>query len=268
MGKPDRDPLGAKPVLPPPTGDAADRASKAFREYVDEARSATASRRGPPPRSLPAETRDPAGSLPDPDSFGGGRRYDLALSMLDAGREDAAAPASIDPEAVMEGSRAPQSSSTPASIDPEAVMEASRAPESSSAPAPIDPEAVTDVSPAPASSNAPAPLDRPPPGVPAVRPPVRRGTPDTVPQELLQTAADSAMLSADPDGTTSFDIAFSDELFENLACRISFADGRIVATFRVADDNTRRLLEAESRALIARLEDRGLKVQEVRVDMV
>jgi flagellar hook-length control protein FliK len=85
--------------------------------------------------------------------------------------------------------------------------------------------------------------------------------------ELLATAADSALLSTDDAGTTSFDIAFDDELFADLACRISVSQGRVVATFRVRDVNLRRLLEAETPRLRARLEERGLKVGEVRVEM-
>jgi hypothetical protein len=185
--------------------------------------------------SPPTPTREPrqerpgsADRVPAPDSFGSGRRYDVALSMVDDREEGTAVPAPVDVEEVTEVMAAPE--------------------------------------PAGSSPSSPEPQERPPPGAPTVRPAVARQRPETVPQELLETAADSAMLSTNPDGTTSFEIAFSDDLFDNLACRISFVDGRIVATFRVADDNTRRLLEAESRALVARLEDRGLKVQQVRVE--
>jgi flagellar hook-length control protein FliK len=88
-----------------------------------------------------------------------------------------------------------------------------------------------------------------------------------VSQDLLESAADSAMLRTEPDGTTSFDIAFSDELLSDVACRVTVAGGRVVAIFRVKDDNTRRLLEAEAGRLRVRLEERGLRVEEVRVEV-
>jgi hypothetical protein len=87
----------------------------------------------------------------------------------------------------------------------------------------------------------------------------------TVADSVLESTADSALLVASPDGKTWFDISINDSVFENLTCRIAIEPKGIVATFVAHDDNLRRLLEGESRRLRAALEDRGLKVQDVRV---
>ncbi|MEO0812824.1 MAG: hypothetical protein AAFY60_08170 [Myxococcota bacterium] len=110
------------------------------------------------------------------------------------------------------------------------------------------------------------PEARPPVGVPAVRPsaPVRPA-PEAIDQSLLETLADNALLHQNPDGTAAFEVSFHDEVFQDLACTIQFGEDGVVATFRAVDVNTRRLLEAESGRLRVRLEDRGLKVKEVRV---
>ncbi len=108
---------------------------------------------------------------------------------------------------------------------------------------------------------------RPPAGMPTVRPSVRRARDLPVPQELLEKTADTAMLVAEPSGATSFDIVFKDELFRELACRVTVGEGGVEAVFRVHDDNARRLLEAESGRLRARLVERGLRVQAVRVEV-
>ena len=77
---------------------------------------------------------------------------------------------------------------------------------------------------------------------------------------------DTTMLIANPDGTAAFEIAFDDEVFQNLACSITVGPAGIIATFRAPDVNTRRLLEAEAGKLRVRLSERGLKVAEVRVE--
>jgi hypothetical protein len=230
---PEDAPLGATPMLPPPTGAAAERAEGAFKDYLERLRTEGPALEPPPaPPAAPA----PAGEVPDAESFGGGRRYDLALSKVGRG---APAPPQVE---TMEPV-APPTQPEPETVEAE------------------DPEE----SPAEDAADVPA---RPPPGAPFVRPPVTRGPgPEAVSQDLLETAADSAMLRTDPDGTSSFDIAFSDDLFHDLACRITVNDGRVVATFRVHDDNTRRLLEAEAGRLRVRLEERGLRVGEVRVEV-
>jgi hypothetical protein len=109
-------------------------------------------------------------------------------------------------------------------------------------------------------------LDRPPPGVPTIRPPARRRyQPPPVLDELLETTDDSLLVVTNPDGSTAFDISIRDDVFDELACRITLRDRHVTATFRVADANLRRLLEAEAGRLRARLSDRGLTVDEIVV---
>lgn len=109
-------------------------------------------------------------------------------------------------------------------------------------------------------------FDRPPPGVPIIRPPARRRyQPPPALDELLETTADSLLVVTNPDGSTAFDISIRDDVFDELACRIAIRDRRVTATFRVADANLRRLLEAEAGRLRARLSDRGLTVDEIIV---
>jgi hypothetical protein len=228
--RPEHDPPGAKPVLPPPLGPGADRARRVFEGYVKRMREGASLEElaaagpvdpGPPP--APASVEPAFG--PPPASTGG-RQYTLALSKVVGG--DEAEPAAVD--------------SAAAAVAPMPLAEQV-----------IPPRARP---------------DRPPPGAPTVRPAVqRKSDPGAVSQDLLEGTADTAMLVANPDGTTSFDIAFNDDVFPNLACRITIADGKVVATFRVEDQNLRRLLEAEAGRLRASLEDRGLKVAEVRVEV-
>jgi flagellar hook-length control protein FliK len=107
---------------------------------------------------------------------------------------------------------------------------------------------------------------RPPPGAPAVRGPVGpalRAAP--VAEALLAQTAQAALLRSAPDGSLSFDIAFSEAAFCEMACTISIQEGRTRATFRVSDPNARRLLEAEAGRLRVGLEARGLKVDRVEV---
>ncbi|HET6346461.1 MAG TPA: flagellar hook-length control protein FliK, partial [Myxococcota bacterium] len=117
----------------------------------------------------------------------------------------------------------------------------------------------------PTSPGRPAPT-RPPAGAPTVRKSVARPpAPASSPTELLGLREDTAVIWTDEAGNQTFRINFHDEVFSNLACSIAFIDGRVVATFTVQDDNTRRLLEAEKGRLRASLEARGLRVQDVRV---
>ncbi len=127
-----------------------------------------------------------------------------------------------------------------------------------------------DTAPEPLSSEltdpgADEPLPRPPPGAPAIRAGARRPAVEALPQDILESTAESALLVADPDGSTSFEVAIRDEVFADLACRITLRDDGLVATFRVGDDNLRRLLEAEAGRLRARLEERGLRVRAIEV---
>lgn len=109
--------------------------------------------------------------------------------------------------------------------------------------------------------------DRPPPFAPMVRPspPPRKG-PESVDQATLESMVDTSMLVANPDGSAAFEIAFDDDVFQNLACSISVTPQGVVATFKAPDVNTRRLLEAEAGKLRVRLSERGLRVAEVRVE--
>ncbi|MEO1175082.1 MAG: hypothetical protein AAFX94_23965 [Myxococcota bacterium] len=124
-------------------------------------------------------------------------------------------------------------------------------------------EVETSVTPEP---EAREPLARPPVGSPAVRPTVPpRPALEAIDQSLLESVADNALLHQGPDGTSAFEISFNDDVFTDLGCTIQFDAGAVVATFRAVDSNTRRLLESEAGRLRVRLEDRGLRVKEVRV---
>ena len=117
-----------------------------------------------------------------------------------------------------------------------------------------------------AYDEAPPLLERPPPGAPSVRPSAAGPSPArAIDQGALEQTAESLLLSANPDGSTSFDIAVRDEVFADLRCRITIDRGKVRAEFHVHDVNTRRLLEAEAGRLRAQLENRGLRVEEVRV---
>ncbi len=108
---------------------------------------------------------------------------------------------------------------------------------------------------------------RPPPFAPMVRPsaPAPKG-PETIDQDTMTAMVDTTMLVSQPDGSAAFEIAFDDEVFQNLACTIAVGPSGVIATFRAPDINTRRLLEAEAGRLRVRLSERGLKVAEVRVE--
>lgn len=110
---------------------------------------------------------------------------------------------------------------------------------------------------------------RPPPFAPMVRPsPPKRTGPAQVDEASLSAMVDTSMLVASPDGSASFEIAFDHEVFNNLACSITVTPAGVVATFKVEDANTRRLLEAEAGRLRVQLADRGLKVADVRVEQI
>jgi len=102
-------------------------------------------------------------------------------------------------------------------------------------------------------------------------PTVRRGiavTREESENVPVEDAAKRAFLAENPDGTHGFQVEIKDDLFDNLRCTINILeDGKVQALFHVQDDNLRRLLEAESGRLRAQLEDKGLKVSEVRVVM-
>ncbi len=226
---PHLDPLGARPVLPTPDGEPARRAREMFSAYLAET------------RAYRERDRDEPVAAPQPQVFeapppASPRRYDLALTLLGAAGhyDDAVA---FDPDATQAGA---------------ARYEASAVYEASTTYAPLPP--------------APESEARPPLGAPAVRPSApARPAPEAIDQSLLETLADNALLHQNPDGSASFEVSFNDDVFQDLACTIQLAEDGVIATFRALDANTRRLLKAEAGRLRVRLEDRGLKVREVRV---
>jgi len=139
---------------------------------------------------------------------------------------------------------------------------------------PPTPEALDDSDTAvfvPDAEPPPQPVDpevlRPPPGAATVRPSVRDRRPSgAVDPDLLSKAASGARV-IETGGATSFEITFADDVFANLVCQLTFDEGRLVALFRVPDHNLRRLLEAEAGRLRVQLEGRGLKVEEVKVEV-
>ena len=238
---PRRDPPGAKPTLPQPTGHSAQRAAALFKRLV-------ATQRGDEPAARPADPNEVAhhqapAPLPTADSFGGGRRYDLALQRV-------AELAEVAPVDV---------SSTEATASSQGWENA--ADEATVVATPLD------VSPAVDPASLPT---RPPAGAATVRPPVQRkeAPPSPVSPDALQRAARSAQLVEGADGAMAFDLTFNDEVFQDLACRITVgADGKVDAVFRAGDTNLRRLIEAEAGRLRVALEERGLRVEDVRVEL-
>ena len=173
------------------------------------------------------------------------RRYDLALAVA--------------------GAPAPPDYQAPAAYRDESGRETYAAPRSPDPGA--DPESDDQAMPAERGYVAPAGLAaRPPPGAPTVRPSTKRKhVPPPVLDELLESTADSLLLVAEPDGSTAFDVAIRDDVFDELACRIAVRDRHVTATFRVRDANLRRLLAAETGRLRVQLAERGLIVDEIIV---
>jgi hypothetical protein len=207
---------------------------------------------------VPGPHDDPLGSrptLPSPEGAGAKRARDLFRYLVKLERraaEEGTLPGAPPPEEAFGGGRTYDRALAAIAA---AVAEVPGAPESEE----------TAVYAPPSEPEDEAPL-RPPPGAPIVRPPARRrAAVEAVPQELLESTADSAMLVNDAEGT-SFDISIRDDVFSELACRITVNDGKVIATFKVSDVNTRRLLEAESGRLRAQLEERGLTVAAIRVE--
>ncbi len=284
-------------VLPPPSEAALQRARPLFDKLVKQIRDHSEPAPAPPPTT---------GDGP-PRSFGGGRRYTLALSLLPT---DPALPLEVAAQPSGMASAAPAAHKEHAQGDPpsrRAVPLRPRLPPIQGSPrsAPSllpDPDLLPDLPmqlpdsevteasvdslleptvlaslpsdvTLPGRSKAPSQLPstmslppRPPAGAAAVRQGIARPqNAAPVADALLAQTAETAMLRTEPDGAMSFDIAFRDEVFTDMACTVSVKAGRAVATFRVSDDNTRRLLEAESGKLRLGLEARGLKVDRVLV---
>ncbi len=116
------------------------------------------------------------------------------------------------------------------------------------------------------------PVARPPVGAPTVRasvpePIIENSDSRTRARELIQQGA-SGLMSVDAGAEgVGFDISFSDDVFVDLRCRITIADGVVAAVFFAPDVHTRRLLEAESGRLRVSLEERGLRVSAIKIEM-
>lgn len=238
--RPEDAPLGAGPMLPPPSGAAAARAKQMFDRYLDQMRGRRA--QAPEEQLTPVEQASVL-ALVAPQAVARGRRYDVALTKV-----------------------TPPASVLTSSSDPTLALPTPQAEPIDSADAPTHVMARAAVEVAEAIDDKP-PM-RPPPFAPTIRPPVlRREVAEQASSDALAGAADTALLVSEPDGSTAFEIAINDDLFRDLSCRVSVADGVVVATFRVVDVNLKRLLEAEAPRLRAQLEARGLKVAEVRVEV-
>lgn len=273
MSKPEDEPLGGKPILPVPSEAAQKRAHPLFNRYLAESRGdAERSEEGqadwePSPHDEPTRivSRSSMVSTPLPMSeddsptraqrafasmrFASGRRYDQTLAFIQS--MAGPLPGVEDPVAFVDD----------ADVYPDVGADYD-APQDVDADELARLDALAGVE---RTVVAPAP-DRPPPFAPMVRPspPPRRG-PETVDDASLASLVDTSMLIANPDGSAAFEIAFDDEVFQNLACSITVGPEGVVATFKVSDPNTRRLLEAEAGNLRVRLSERGLRVAEVRV---
>ncbi len=286
----DRDGLAGNVVLPEPSAAAAQRARPLFEKLVEQLRAepeATATMAAAMAAdSAAAGSRSPASAAPP--TFGRGRRYDLALSILPkvaAAAQATAAQAMAVQAATAQAQHAEQAAAAgsrkaarrqlprprqplpvASSADASALLPdagALAAEEETRIALPPQAPLPTPLSAEKTSLNLPT---RPPAGAPSVRPPVQQRQPAAPQAEaLLSLAAQTAMLRSEPGGAMSFDIAFNDDIFVDMACTISVHAGRATATFRVQDDNSRRLLEAEAPRLRDGLERRGLKVTAVQV---
>jgi hypothetical protein len=219
-------PPGAAPGLRVPSDAALARAKPIFERLLAG---------GARPKAGPSSKR----------AFGGGRRYDVALSLV-VGLDDAP---DVDEAGPVEDEVTP--------VDTDAFADAV-----TQVHIPWGEVAADDE---PTSPGRPVP-NRPPAGAPTVRKSVARPpAPASSPTQLPGSKEDTAVIYTDEAGNRTFQINFHDDVFSHLACSVAFIDGRVVATFTVQDDNTRRLLEAEKGRLRASLESRGLRVQDVRV---
>ena len=252
MSSPEDEPLGGKPVLPPPSQQARDRAHPLFNRILSE--------RGRADAPAPMLALDEPTRAAEPflrTRFESGRSYDATLAFIQA---TAGPIAGFEAAPVRDrGSVADYDSSY--APDPEAIEADVDAAIDSAELARLD-ALYAD----PAHGQLPA---RPPPFVPMVRPsPPKRPGPAQVDEAALSAMVDTSLLIASPDGSASFEIAFDDDVFRNLACSITVTPAGVVATFKVDDPNTRRLLEAEAGRLRVQLAERGLKVADVRVEMI
>ena len=228
---PEEEPFGIATGLQLPTDAAQERARPIFERLL-------------------AATRSRPTRAPLPMQFGGGRRYDVALSLV----------VGLPGVEAAEGERSAVEAAD-AAAEPEEITQ-------SHVLVPWADE-VTHVmhldDPPDEDAGSELLLPHPPAGAPTVRRSVRAPSPAAQPAMPVSGTEDTAMMWTDKDGNRSFQITFNDEVFRSLTCTITLGGGKVVATFTASDDNTRRLLEAEAGRLRLMLESRGLRVQEVRV---
>lgn len=258
--RPEDDPLGSRPTLPVPNPAAVRRAQPLFARLLQErgAGSVEPVRRAADlARGLDASPpADPVEAAP-PRRPGALRRYDATLRYI-------AAAVGSSRDAV--DSDLMDSSDIEPSLDDELALASEHASDVE-----LTDDDLLELEEAhvePLHEDVEQSAARPPPFAPTIRPspPPRRGR-AAIDEGALASLADAGMLISEPDGSASFEIAFNDEVFSELACRISFKDGGVTATFRAPDANTRRLLEAEAGRLRVQLEERGIKVRDIAVEL-
>ncbi len=286
MSNPEDEPLGGKPVLPVPSPAAQRRAHPLFTRYLAETRSEPVPERSeegqtdwaPAPHDEPTRVVHRASlmttplAMSDDESptraqrafpsmrFSSGRRYDNIIAFIQA----MAGPLEQSPAQPALRMDESDADSGLSALPP--AFDAADADVTEVDATEVDADELARLD-ALANPEPPQMPNRPPPFAPTVRPspPPRRG-PGAVDEASLASMVDTSMLVANPDGTAAFEIAFDDEVFQNLACSITIGPAGVIATFRAPDVNTRRLLEAEAGNLRVRLSERGLKVAEVRVE--
>ena len=77
--------------------------------------------------------------------------------------------------------------------------------------------------------------------------------------------ADGLFMGSGPEGATEIRITLKDELFEGTELRISLDDGKIAATLVPPSREVYWQLGGEAHRLRDRLEERGLRVSELKV---
>ena len=259
--------------LQPPSDAAAARAKPIFERWLNEVRDNAP--RTPIAAASPVAIEAPGWHV------GGGRRYDLALTVaLGPQQARSYVEAAARPEQPVAPPKVPARTSAPPPVRPSALS-AVRAPvrptkqgllpldedpTTLSQDSTLEPTVIYEMPDDATHTAIRPPPTRPPPGVATVRPPLKTGqkTADVDPAVWQQTA-DTALLRTQADGGMAFDIVIRDDVFADLSCTIAVNEGRATATFRVRDTNMRRLLEAEVGRLRTALEGRGLRVDRVDV---
>jgi hypothetical protein len=117
-------------------------------------------------------------------------------------------------------------------------------------------------------AQAPLSPKRPPAYAATIRPPIRKPKAEPIEdKDKLLAHAKKARIITEPTGATAFEVTINDKVFSDLTCRIILHEGQVVAVFKASDKNACRLLEAEAGRLRNRLEAKGMKVAEVRVEL-